>query len=465
MSPKTSVTRVVVLGAGITGLTAAWRLQRAGFSAVVLEKSSRMGGAIGAVRSGGWLHELGPNSLLEGSREVAAFIEELGLGPRRLYASPAAKQRYIVRRGRLVAMPTSPWGFATTKLFSARAKLALLGEPFRARGSAEAEESVASFVLRRLGREFLDYAVNPFVGGVYAGDPARLSLRHAFPKLQALEREHGSLIRGALKRRNASGGPKGRIFSFPNGLGEIPAAIAAVLGDRVKLNTTAICLRRIEHGWEIECESDDRSWTEPCDAIVCALPADALATLKFEGVATSRELSVLKEIEHPPVASVFTGFRSADVRHSLDGFGVLVPQLERRLILGTLFSSTLFSGRAPQDHVALTTFVGGMRRPDLVGLEDRELLRVVQEDLGCLLGVSAPPVFTRIQRWTRAIPQYTLGFQRYKDAISAVEAEAPGLFIGGNCRDGISLSNCIAAGGRLANAVVRHMGQHAPAFA
>jgi oxygen-dependent protoporphyrinogen oxidase len=443
--------RIAVLGAGITGLTAAWHLQRAGFSPIVFEKGPYVGGVIGTMRSDGWLHEYGPNSLLEGSADVAAFIEELGLGGRRIYAAPAAKQRYVVRGGRLVAMPFSPRTFVSTKLFSWRAKLWLAGEPFRRRARPRHEESVADFVRRRLGQEFLDYAVDPFVGGVYAGDPARLSVQQAFPKLHALEQEHGSLIRGSLKRRNTSGGPKGRIFSFPNGLGELPVAIAHALGDAVRLQTEVKAIRRTKHNWEIDCESGGRSWPEACAAVVCALPANAMASLKIEGGPEAHRLDLLREIEHPPLASVFTGFKRTDVGHPLDGFGVLIPQVERSPILGTLFSSSLFAGRAPDGHVALTSFVGGMRRPEMLKLDDWELVRLVQIELDRLVGIRGLPVFTHVQRWPRAIPQYTLGYQRYKDAISAVEASAPGLFIGGNCRDGVSLGNCIESGRRLAN--------------
>jgi oxygen-dependent protoporphyrinogen oxidase len=452
MSSPTPSLRVAILGGGITGLTAAWHLLRAGCTPTVFEKSARVGGAIGAVSVDGWLHELGPNSLLEGSPEVASLIDELGLGPRRLYAAPEAKQRYIVRDGRLVAMPTSPLGFATTPLFSLGAKLELLGEPWRPRSDLHDEESVAEFVVRRLGREFLDYAINPFVGGVYAGDPELLSVKQAFPKLHQLEQEHGSLIRGAFKRRNASGGPKGRIFSFPNGLGEIPRALAAALGEAVHLRTAVTALRRSEERWEIESETEGVTWTAEFDAVVCALPAEALARLHLEGVPAADRLRALEHIAQPPVASVFTGFRREDVQHPLDGFGALLPQVEHGLILGTLFTSTLFAGRAPEGHVALTSFVGGMREPELVGLDDREMLRIVQGELTRLLGITAPPAFTHVQRWPRAIPQYMLGYQRFKDAIAAVEASAPGLFIGGNCRDGIALSNCIESGRRLAKA-------------
>lgn len=453
MSSPTQTPRVAVLGAGITGLTTAWHLQRAGFAPTVFEKSPRVGGAIGTTTSDGWLTELGPNSLLETSSVVASLVDQLGLSDRRCYATAAAKKRYIVRNGRLVAMPMSPVGFVGTKLFSWRAKLGVMGEPWRRRGGVDHEESVADFVVRRLGREFLDYAINPFVGGVYAGDPARLSVRHAFPKLYALEQEHGSLIRGALKRRNSSGGPKGRIFSFKNGLGELPHALAHSLGDAVHLRAGVKAVRRTAHGWEIACESGGFLQTGEFVAVVCALPADALAALGIEGVPEACRLAMLREIDHPPVASVFTGYRRDQVQHPLDGFGMLVPQVECRSILGTLFSSTMFPDRAPQGHVGLTSFVGGARQPELVGSDESKLVQIVQAELSKLVGVRGVPAFTRVKIWPRAIPQYALGYQRYNDAINAVESSAPGLFVGGNCRDGISLTNCIESGQRLATSV------------
>ena len=287
-------------------------------------------------------------------------------------------------------------------------------------------------------------------------------MRHAFPKLHALEQEHGSLIRGALKRRNVSGGPKGRIFSFPNGLSELPNALANALGDAVHLRTEVKAIRRTENTWEIECESGDLSWREECTAVVSALPADALASLTFDGMPEAHQLAILREIEHPPVASVFTGYKRSEVLHPLDGFGMLVPQVERRLILGTLFSSTLFPDRAPEGYVGLTSFVGGMREPELATLNEAELLRIVQAQLSRLVGVRGAPVFTHVQTWRRAIPQYTLGYQRYKDAIATVEASTRGLFIGGNCRDGISLTNCIESGRRLADAVIHRGSQLRP---
>ncbi|MEI7551766.1 MAG: protoporphyrinogen oxidase [Verrucomicrobiota bacterium] len=448
MPPTSPRLPVAVIGGGLTGLTAAWQLHRAGVPVVVFEAAALPGGVIASTRDGAWLWESGPNTLLEGSADVAAFVDAVGLGGRRCYAADSANNRYVVRDAQLVAMPTSPMAFVRTRLFSWRAKLGLVGELWRARAPADAEESVADFVERRLGREFLDYAINPFVGGVYAGDPRRLSVRHGFPKLHALEQEHGSLLRGAFRRRNTSGGPKGRIFSFPEGLAELPRALAASLGGAVRYATRVQAIRRTAGGWTIE--SGGPAGAESFSAVLCALPADALAQLRFEGVPGAERLAELQAIEQPPVVSVFTGYRREDVAHPLDGFGLLMPEVERRRILGVLFSSTLFPGRAPEGHVALSTFVGGVRSPELARLDDAGLRQLVREELGALLGVRGEPVYCHVQRWPRAIPQYTLGYERFKAIFTGLEAAAPGLHFGGNARDGISLANCIESGRRLA---------------
>jgi oxygen-dependent protoporphyrinogen oxidase len=447
------------LGAGITGLSAAWHLQRKGAAVTLFEASNRAGGAIESICREGWLHEAGPNSILEGKPEIAEIIGELGLNPRLIYAAEAAKNRYVIREGRLESMPTSPVGFLRSRLFSTRAKFRLASEILRPRGTRSEDETVAEFTLRRLGREFLDYAVDPFVGGVFAGDPCRLSVRHAFPKLLALEKEHGSLIRGAISKRNANGGPSGKLFSFPNGLEELPRALAAALGETLQLRTRILAVRRQNRGWAIAFARAGEMREEHFSAVICALPGDALAKLHFEGFASASGLSAMGEIDHPPVASVFTGFRREDVRHSLDGFGILAPKVENCHVLGTLFSSTLFPGRAPQGHVALTTFVGGTRQPELARLDDGFLAKLATAELGEWLGLNAGPVFCSVKRHLRAIPQYNTGYDRFSRACAAAEAAAPGLFIGGNCRDGVSLSACLASGRRLALAAV-----HSSAF-
>lgn len=452
MTPAARTRRVAILGGGITGLTAAWQIQRSGCEAVLFEKSDRVGGAIQSVRQAGWLHELGPNSLIEGSAATAGLIRDLGLASKQIYAQPEAKNRYIIKGGNLVPVPTSISGFISTSLFSTGAKLRLLAEPWRPRYAGNDEESVANFVRRRLGPEFLDYAINPFVGGVYAGDPGRLSVKHAFPKLHSLEQSYGSLIRGAIRRRNASAGPKGRIYSFLDGLDTLPQALATTLGPAIRRNTTVHTLRRLSTGWEIVCENETSATAGQFDSVVCAMPAVGLSRLRFEGVEGGAGLAGLEAIEHPPVVSLLLGYPRDCVAHRLDGFGALVPEVEQRSILGCLFSSSLFPGRAPAGHVAITVFVGGVRQPQLAHLSDRQLTNLAATELTELLGARGIPSFVHLQRWPRAIPQYTIGYQRFKDAIAAVEQKSPGLFIGGNCRDGISLPNCIESGFRLAAA-------------
>ena len=448
---------VAIIGGGITGLSTAWYLRKLGVPVVVFEAKGQPGGVMASRREGDWLLETGPNTLFENSAAISDFLRGVGLENRRLVASPEANTRYVVRHGRPAALPATPLQFFTSPFLSVRTKLGVLAEPFRGRGPAEIDESVANFVTRRLGQEFLDFVVNPFVAGVYAGDPGALSVRHAFPKLHALERDHGSLIRGALRRRTATAGPKGSMISFPEGLAEVPLALASQLGSHLRLNHTVTAVRHMGWLWQVDFTSPQKTGSENFSAVICALPPDALAALPFEGVPEAGALAVMREIPQPAVASVFLGFRREDVAHPLDGFGMLTPAVEKRRILGTLFSSTLFPGRAPEGHVALTTFVGGSRQPELCAQSDAALIVMVQEELANLLGVRGTPVISRVQRWPRAISQYVVGFQKFKDACYAVEAAAPGLFLGGPCCDGVSLSNCISAGQRLADATARRI--------
>lgn len=441
--------RIAVIGGGLTGLAAACHLRQLGTEPLVLESSPRVGGAIRSTREGDWLYEAGPNTLLAGSPAVTKFLADLGLAPAALSPPSSAHRRYVLRGGVPRALPGSPPALLGGSFFSARAKLRLLRELFVPRAAPDADETLAAFTLRRLGREFLDYAVNPFVAGIYAGDPAQLSVRHAFPKLRALEQHHGSLLRGLFARRTA---PRGGIVSFPEGLEVIPRAAAALLGPTaiaLAATITEITPAADQH-WRLRWCAPLGEHEEIFSRVVIALPADAAARLPLPAAAT-RALAILPSIPHPPVASVFLGFPRAEVTHPLDGFGLLVPAIESRHTLGTLFSSSLFPGRAPADHVALTTFVGGTRQPENALLDDDALIALVLADLRASLGVTGAPRFARIMRWPRAIPQYEVGYARFEAAFAAAERACPGLHFGGHARDGVALGACIASGQRLAH--------------
>ena len=459
---------IAVLGAGVTGLTAAHRLTQLGHRVRLFESSGRVGGAVRTERTAGWLVEGGPNSLLSGEPALATLIAELGLTPELLTANPGAKNRYLVRRGRPLAAPVSPPAFLFSPLFSVGAKFWLLAEIFTRRRVRTADVSLQDFVRDHFGQELVDYGLNPFVAGVYAGDPKKLSARHSFPQLWASEQTHGSIIRSQLaaaKARKARGEPRGSIISFRHGLQTLPDALAARLpagtlalnarleallpGSRSSASVPSVPFVPSGSPWNLVWHDGTSAHTESFDAIVAALPASALAQLRF-GTHGERPLASLEAIEHPPVSSLFLGYRREQVAHPLDGFGVLVPAVEKRSVLGVLFSSSLFAGRAPDGHIALTVMIGGMRQPALARLPTEKLLAAIEPDLRELLGVSGAPVFSRHTFWPRAIPQYHLGHERHLDTMAACERAHPDFLLGGQARDGIALPACLAAGEKLA---------------
>ncbi len=432
---------VAVIGGGISGLAAAWRLRQRGAPITLFEASDRTGGVIRTVQRDGFQIDEGPNTLVARSSTVTETIDALGI--ERVPASEAAKSRYVVRDGALVAVPTSPPGLLSTPLLSARAKLRLLREPF-VRAGADEDEPLASFVRRRLGPEVLDYAVNPFVAGVYAGDPRRLSTRYAFPLLHTLEREHGSLVRGMIHRaRNRGDGPakpSAHPFSFRDGAQALPDAFARAVGaDAIRLGTPVTALRHDADGWTVTTDRGD----ERFGGVVSTVPLHRLSEIVFE---SDVDLGPFADVTYPPLSVLALGFRRTDVEHPLDGFGVLVPEREGLGVLGALFSSTLFPGRAPAGHVLLTCFVGGMRRPDLADRPTDDLVALALADLRPLLGVRGEPTFVHRKLWRRAIPQYHVGYGRVVEAMEAMEARHPGLAIAGNVRRGISVGDALEAG-------------------
>jgi protoporphyrinogen/coproporphyrinogen III oxidase len=447
---------IAIIGGGITGLTAAFRLRQMNLPVTVYEAATRLGGVIQSLEQDGYLAEFGPNTILETSPKIIALIRDLGLENRRLYSDPAAGKRYIVRGKRPVNLPGSPFQFFSTPLFSWPAKLRLLAEPFIRRSNPDVEESLAEFVLRRIGREFLDYAINPFVAGVYAGDPARLSVQQAFPKLHALEQKYGSLIKGqilgARERRaraevSKQNAPK---FSFEHGLQEIIDALGRHLQDSLRLGSKVTRLERHGDQWNVSLQTDGPVARH--SGVLLAAPAYRLAELSLAGAA-NLSLAPLAEIHYPPVASVVLGFRREDVRHPLDGFGMLIPAIEGFRILGTIFSSSIFPHRAPPGHVTLTSYVGGTRAPELAGRDGDELATIVTEDLRVILGVHGQPTFRHHVFYPKAIPQYEVGYARFKQLMANLEAKAPGLFLAGHYRDGISLGDSMASGSDVADRI------------
>ena len=465
--------KIGIIGGGISGLVAAFLLKNRGLEVVLFEKSAAVGGNIQTKSEDGFLYELGPNSLLKSPRLVD-LIGLLGLDGEVLAANATAKKRYVLRGGRLKALPMSVLKMAAGDFLSFGAKMRLLKEPF-IRSKAADDESVAEFFTRRLGGEIVTRAADPFIAGIYAGKPENLSIKSAFPSLYELEKNYGSLFFGALRSKSEKT-PKDfpRTFSFLNGIQTLTDALAAKLGESIKTNTEVLKIEKLSDGkfsvWERKhpaCNERESAknndaknhtaeeFSPPADsgdagrmpalrfdAVIIATPAEAAANLTENLDADLSRL--LREIYYPPVAMVFLGVKKDDLEKTLDGFGFLIPGSEKRKILGTVWNSAVFTGRAPDGFHLLTTFVGGTRDAEIFEKSDEDLFQIVESELGEILGLRADaPVFRRITRWRKAIPQYNVGYDKIEDAIENFEREMRGIFFCSNFYKGISVGDCV----------------------
>lgn len=469
---------IAIVGGGIAGLTLAWELGRRGHTVRVYEASERLGGPIHTMRAQGYTCELGPHTLLQRTESLGRFIDELGLRPHMIVAKRESARRLVVRDGRLVAVPQSAAEFVRTPLFSPQAKLRLLAEPIVGRFDADLDESLANFVKRRLGEEVLDYAVDPFVGGTYAGNPRVLSARHAFPVLSKLEQTYGSLARAGVDKvaqkvrsRLGAGGPPPptdkpvphTLFSFDGGAGMLIEALAAKVGDAAICGAAVERVSREGGQWRVSYRKSRRLQHKLHDAVIFTAPAHALARIEAIGTGGAPlSMNFLEKVDYPPVTIVTTGVRRQDIDHALDAFGYLIPRVENFHTLGTLFNSSMFPHMAPEGHVSLSTFVGGARQPENALKDDTTLIEFVRMDLRRLIGLRGYPSFVHIERYPTAIPQYEVGYDAILNGLSGIERREPGLYFAGNFRDGIAVPAVIEAARKRAETVSSFLYSQAP---
>ncbi len=439
----------LVLGAGISGLAAAWALRREGVEPKVLEAAERPGGKIRTGGRDGFRYELGPNAI-QGAPELVELAAAAGLEGEMVAARSELKKRFVVHRGELVALPMGGKEAFSTPLLSRGALLRIASEPFRRRGPGP-HESVTRFVERRLGKQPARL-FDALVMGIFAGDPGELAMGYAFPKLYRLEAEYGSLLLGAIRSRWAARRAGGdgavatqavevpKLVSFTGGLTGLVDGLAAPLdvayGHRVEEVTAS------DGGFLVRGESGDGAFELRAERLVSALPVHVVA----RALAPLGSTEPFTRIPHSTLAVVNLGVRRDQVRHPLDGFGFLAPHHEGREILGAIFASTLFPDRAPEGHAVLTVMAGGRRRPDMVELPDRELLTHVTYELEQLLGLEGEPVTSEITRWQPGIPQASAVMGRVLEAVAAMEEAHPRLTLLGDWLHGIGLPSCIAAG-------------------
>ncbi|MEO8431630.1 MAG: protoporphyrinogen oxidase [Acidobacteriota bacterium] len=444
----------VVVGAGLSGLICARALHAAGADVRLLESTERSGGVVRTERSAGFLLEQGPNTVRP-TPEILATVADLGLDGEALFSDPRAP-RYMALDGRLVRLPASPAEAVRTPLLTAAGKLRLAVEPFILRRRGDSDETVEAFFTRRIGAEAASRLVAPFVSGIFAGDPRRLSAASTFPALVRGERERGSLAAWALRARSGArkpGGPPGPrgLLSFREGLETLPRALAASLGTRLEtgVGVLEIAPGPAGGGWSVR-HSRERL---AADRVVLACPAREAAAL-VAGFAPEAA-AALSGIPHPPLAVIHLAWTKADLKTRLAGFGHLAVPAPGRRILGAVWSSSLFPGRAPEGQQLLTAFAGGATDPEAAALSDADLTELAARELVPLLSATAPPRLLGVRRWARSIPQYETGHARRMDDLARAEARWPGLSFLGSYRGGVSVGDVVR--GALAEAASRRL--------
>jgi len=454
--------QALVVGAGISGLTTAFALQKAGIGTRVVEAAARPGGLIQSVRRDGYLVECGPQSF-SGNPSLTSVCRDLGILDRRILADSRAP-RFVLIDGSLQDVPMGP-GLLTSPLLGGGTRSALLRDIFGRSTAPDPDESVASFIRRKFSTTLLDRLVGPFVSGIYAGDPEKLSLRAAFPVLHEAEQASGSVLRGmfrVMKQRKARRGSlpheKPTLQTFREGNDTLVRALAENLGMHLSLETEAISIRPLDPGREPKAprfrvglrtaEGEELLETE---RLVLAVPTDTAGKL----LAPLNEVfeTQLCGVDYSGVAVVSLGYRKEDVGHALAGFGFLVPRSSGLAVLSTVWNSSLFPSRAPGHHVLLTSFVGGATNPTVIKQSADQLVALVHREIKALMQLRESPVFSDVHIWPRALPQYNLGHNARLAAIDSCRAAYPGLYFVGNYLNGPAIGTCVEQALKVADEI------------
>jgi oxygen-dependent protoporphyrinogen oxidase len=457
----------LIVGGGISGLTVAHAsgLQARAGSCELWECSERLGGTIGTDRVDGYSVDWGPNGFLDREPLTLRLVDELGLRELMEPASPKSAKRFIVKRGRLHPVPMSAVRMLATGLLSPLEKARVFCEPFIRARRGDGDESVFDFAARRIGRAAAETFVDPMVSGIYGGLARELSLPSCFPIMREMEVRYGGLVKALIarqleKRRDGSredaakrksggpAGPAGHLTSFKSGLDLMIQRLGSRLEPVIKKNRQTAWIRRNGDAWEI---ADQTGRTVRARRLVIACPAYAAATLVKD---FDRDLAeAFAAIPYAPIVVVATGHRRKDVRHPLDGFGFLIPRTQKMRTLGSIWTSSIFEGRAPEGYVQFRSMLGGAGDPSVMELSDEQLWTILRSELDPLVGIPEDPAFLRIYRWERGIPQFKMGHRERRARLEHLVARHPGLFVAGNAYYGVSLNDCVKLAYRVAGQI------------
>jgi len=462
--------QVLIIGGGISGLSTAWlldkRAREAGIALQItlLEQEPQTGGKIKSVREQGYLCEWGPNGFLDSKPQTLELCTALGISNRLHRSNDNARKRFIFSNGQLHRLPENGLSFMKSKLLSWPGKFRLMGEPF-ASAPPGGDETLAHFGRRRLGPEALQKLIAPMASGIFAGDPETMSLVSCFPRIAELEREYGGLFKAmfalAKKKKqerkegkisSSAAGPGGTLTSFKEGIQFLTDTLTTQLGERVRSGAPVVSITRSGDHWQVK-TSDGT--VQQADLVISAAPAYAAAAM-LESVDTALA-DTLRQIPYSTLSVVCCGFQTAGLGHPLDGFGYLVPKEEGRTVLGTLWDSSMFEGRAPAGNALLRSMAGGACKPELIQLSDDELVKRVRDDLRTIMGISKAPAFVRVIRHQQAIPQYTSGHGKRLELLDARLWPLKGLLLTGNAFKGVGLNDCVAASQATVERALEHL--------
>jgi oxygen-dependent protoporphyrinogen oxidase len=439
--------KITILGAGISGLATAYWLNKEGYDIKILEADKEAGGSMQSSHEEGFLVDYGPNSGLETTPLIRQIVDEVGLSNEMVYASESSNKRYILRNEELHPLPMNPPALIKSKLFSTKGKLRLCAEPFIGKSEDGYYQSMSEFVKRRLGKEFLDYAIDPFVSGVFAGDPNKLSVKSAFPKLYRLEEVYGGLIKGMVKgarerkKRAEKSKQSAKMFSFVSGMQTFPKAIANILDGKIEYGCKVKSVEHTMNGWKVIYEKEGQTNNVVSKNILSTVPAYVSSDI-FKGIDTDLAKH-FDNIYYPPVMVLYLGFKKESIGRPLDGFGYLIPSKEKQTYLGAIWSSSIFPKRCADANASFTLFVGGARSPHLFEMDENKLIGQVLSEFKQTMKINSEPVFLQYRVWPKAIPQYNLGYIEHENYFDKFEKDNPGLFLGGNYRGGISVGDCV----------------------
>jgi len=447
--------RLVVIGGGIAGLGAAWAAREADqdLEIVVLEREPEVGGKARTIVRDDWMVEAGPTGFLSGTPELDRLITACGLDDDVRPANPAAARRFIQLHGRMRRVAPNPVSLVSTGLLTAGGCARMLAETVIPARRDQPDESVWDFAARRLGREVADRLISPMTLGVFAGDAHRLSLAAAFPRMAALEREHGSLIRAMIARafRGRRGTKPAALHSFDHGMQTLPRSLAARGDFQVRCNANVREITRTASRWSVAIDGDDDAMT--ADAIIVAAPtAASAALLRNHHPVLATELDA---IYCPPVAVVALGYGPGDWDSVPPGFGVLIARGEGFRMLGNLWDTHLYPGRSPAGHLLVRAMYGGGIDPGAAELPAAELLALARTEMARLYGLQAAPRFEEVVQWPHAIPQYELGHPERVRRIEHAVAELPGIFLTGSGLRGVAFPAAAADGVSTGEAAAR----------